>query len=124
MRRAVVFGAVLAVVAGAGVQAYLKIGTDVGGTIVGIRWATQPVRYFITDRGVPGVSSGVLSDAVTEVDDRFRLSHRPDVVVDRDALGIGEGPGFGGGGIRPGLIVFGHFPRVVAAPPAAGGTVS
>lgn len=64
MRRAVVFGAVLAVVAGAGVQAYLKIGTDVGGTIVGIRWATQPVRYFITDRGVPGVSPGALSDAV------------------------------------------------------------
>jgi hypothetical protein len=45
--------------------AYLKIGTDVGGSIVGIRWPTQPVRYFVAARDVPGVSAADAANAVS-----------------------------------------------------------
>ena len=34
--------------------AYLKIGFDIGGTVIGIRWPNG-VRYFVTSRDVPSV---------------------------------------------------------------------
>jgi hypothetical protein len=37
--------------------AYLKLGFDIGGQSVIARWTTFPVRYFVTDRGVPGVTA-------------------------------------------------------------------
>jgi hypothetical protein len=53
-----------AFLAAPGLGAYLKLGTDVGDRIVGIRWNRQPVRYFVTDREVPGVPVGALQAAV------------------------------------------------------------
>jgi hypothetical protein len=44
--------------------AYQKLGTRVGGQTVSLRWGTLPVRYFITDRGVPGVSAMQFQAAV------------------------------------------------------------
>jgi hypothetical protein len=55
---------VAAALAGATAHAYLKIGTEVGGTIVGIRWASQPIRYFVKNRDVPGVSAPEFANAV------------------------------------------------------------
>ena len=55
------------VVAGIFVQpaaAYLKIGTRVGSQIVPIKWNSQPVQYFITNREVPGVTPSELQAAV------------------------------------------------------------
>ena len=37
--------------------AYLKLGFDVGGRSVTVSWADTPVRYFVTDRGVPDVTA-------------------------------------------------------------------
>ncbi len=45
-------------------DAYLKLGSDVGGRIVGIRWTTQPIRYFVTNRDVAGVTAPALQAAV------------------------------------------------------------
>lgn len=45
--------------------AFQKLGTRVDGRTVGLRWGTLPVRYFITDRGVPGVSAMQFQSAVT-----------------------------------------------------------
>ncbi len=45
--------------------AYLKLGTDIGDRTVPLRWTQQPIRYFVTDRGVPGVSSAQFQQAVT-----------------------------------------------------------
>lgn len=39
------------------VSAYLEFGTSVGGGNVTVRWTDLPVRYFVTDRGVPGVTA-------------------------------------------------------------------
>jgi hypothetical protein len=55
---------VSAVLAGTTVNGYLKIGTDIGGSIVGIRWSAQPIRYAVTNRDVPGVTALQFADAV------------------------------------------------------------
>jgi Matrixin/Carboxypeptidase regulatory-like domain len=44
--------------------AYLKFGVDVGGRTVPIRWQPGAIRYFVTERDLPGVSSQAFSDAV------------------------------------------------------------
>ena len=47
------------------VEAYLKIGTKVSnGGVVSIRWGGFPVRYFITNRDVAGVTAPQLQQAV------------------------------------------------------------
>jgi len=56
-----VLGAVLSLAPG--VDAYLKLGTSINGRIVPMRWAHPPVRYFITNRDVPGVSAQQLQAA-------------------------------------------------------------
>lgn len=44
--------------------AYLKLGARVGERLVTLRFNTMPVRYFVTNRGVPGVTAPQLRDAV------------------------------------------------------------
>lgn len=43
--------------------AYLKFGVQIGSTTQEVRW-TQPVRYFVSERSVPGVSATEFRDAV------------------------------------------------------------
>jgi hypothetical protein len=44
---------------------YLKLGTRVSGRTVTLKWPQMPIRYFVTDRGVTGVSSTQFQQAVT-----------------------------------------------------------
>jgi hypothetical protein len=44
--------------------AYLKFGVTVGGSQVTLKWAQTPVRYFVANQGVPGVSAADLQSAV------------------------------------------------------------
>jgi hypothetical protein len=46
-------------------QAYLKFGITVGTQPVVLKWARTPVRYFVSDRGVNGVTSSQFEAAVT-----------------------------------------------------------
>lgn len=61
-----VFGCVAALLAlTRGVDAYLKIGTRVSnGSLVTIRWNSFPIRYFVTNRDVPGVTAPQLQQAI------------------------------------------------------------
>ncbi|MQA28260.1 MAG: matrixin family metalloprotease [Luteitalea sp.] len=43
--------------------AYLKFGFEIGSRSVTARWLRFPVRYFVTNRGVPGVSATDLQGA-------------------------------------------------------------
>ena len=43
--------------------AYLKLGIERNGQLISLRFNTMPVRYFITNRDVPGVSAAQLRDA-------------------------------------------------------------
>jgi outer membrane protein assembly factor BamB len=51
--------------AGSHPQAYLKLGARAGDRNVALKWQRLPVRYFLTDRGVPGVTATQLQSAVT-----------------------------------------------------------
>ncbi len=44
--------------------AYLKFGVRVAGRQVTLKWSQTPVRYFVTDGGVPGVSASDFQAAV------------------------------------------------------------
>lgn len=47
------------------VDAYLKIGTRISnGSVVTIRWDSFPIRYFVTNRDVPGVTAPQLQQAI------------------------------------------------------------
>lgn len=63
MRRFV--AAVVLVVLSASVpaHAYLKLGASINGTVVDVTWR-EPVRYFVAERGVNGVSAADLRGAV------------------------------------------------------------
>jgi hypothetical protein len=39
-----------------GLSAYLRFGVQVGNQVILLKWAQLPVRYFITNRDVPGVA--------------------------------------------------------------------
>ena len=56
--------AVLVFVQAQPARAYLKFGVTVGGKNITLKWAPGPVRYFISDQGVPGVTSADLQAAV------------------------------------------------------------
>src|ERR1700720_3884309 len=43
--------------------AYVKFGVRVGGRQITLKWAQTPVRYFIKDLGVPGVTTSDLQAA-------------------------------------------------------------
>ena len=45
-------------------EAYLKFGVEVGGQVVPVRWTAGPIRYFVTERDIPGVSAQAFADAV------------------------------------------------------------
>jgi hypothetical protein len=44
--------------------AYLKFGVPIRGQQVTVKWAQTPVRYFVSDSGVPGVSATDFQNAV------------------------------------------------------------
>ena len=46
------------------VDAYLKLGARVGANLVPLRWSAFPIRYFVTNRDVSGVSAPQLQQAV------------------------------------------------------------
>jgi hypothetical protein len=45
--------------------AYLKLGARAGGRTVTLKWPRMPIRYFVTDRGVSGVTSLEFQQTVT-----------------------------------------------------------
>jgi hypothetical protein len=51
-------------VSGSTLEAYLKLGTRVGSQIVSLKWTTFPIRYFVTNRDVPGVTAAQFRDTV------------------------------------------------------------
>ncbi len=56
--RGVVVGIVAACFAlAADPRAYLKLGADVNGSVVALKWADQPVRYFVANRDAAGVTA-------------------------------------------------------------------
>jgi hypothetical protein len=64
VKRRALLAACLTCTAVLSLDAYLKIGTDTGTSVVGLRWVRQPIRYFVTNRDVAGVSAPALQAAL------------------------------------------------------------
>jgi hypothetical protein len=66
MRRAITIGVAVSLMFGhsAPALAYLKFGVPIRGQQVTVKWAQTPVRYFVSDSGVPGVSAVDFQNAV------------------------------------------------------------
>ena len=62
-RAAVLLSAALALGLTQPTAAYQTFGITVGTKVVRVKWSRLPVRYAVTDRGVPGVSSAQFRDA-------------------------------------------------------------
>jgi hypothetical protein len=70
-------------------QAYLKVGVTANGQTVALRWAQLPVRYFVTDAGVPGVTASQFRDAVGRA---FKTWHDvPSAAIDFTFVGFTGG---------------------------------
>jgi hypothetical protein len=78
--------AICAVTLGASPFAYLKLGSARGGQIVPIRWSAQPIRYFVTNRDVPGVSAPMLGAAVARAFNTWDAA--PDVSIASEFAGL------------------------------------
>ena len=65
MKRIGAAAAVVALVLSApALDAYLKLGTRVGANLVPLHWTAFPIRYFVTNRDVAGVTAPQLQQAV------------------------------------------------------------
>lgn len=78
MRRLATLILTAALVAGTTMPAaaYLKLGTRLGTRTVTLKWGRLPMRYFITDRGVAGVTSLQLQQTVTHAFGTWAASPR------------------------------------------------
>jgi hypothetical protein len=59
------------IVSSPALQAYLKLGTQVGNSVVSIEWTQMPINYRITNRAVTGVSASQLQGSVAESFDEW-----------------------------------------------------
>ena len=68
MRRLASIAAILIAVAlsASNLDAYLKLGVDINGRTVGVRWTKTPIPYFVTNRDVAGVTAPQLQTAVQQ----------------------------------------------------------
>jgi hypothetical protein len=62
---AIVLAAVVIGVSTVPAAAYLKLGARASGRTVTLKWPQMPVRYFVTDRDIAGVTSTQLQQAVS-----------------------------------------------------------
>jgi hypothetical protein len=64
LRRLLLLTLVLVGAASAPAAAYLKLGSRVDTRTLTLKWSAMPIRYFVTDRAVPAVTSQQLQQAV------------------------------------------------------------
>jgi hypothetical protein len=64
MRRTAVCAIIGLLLYGAETHAYLKLGSVIGGNVVSLKWGSFPIRYFVSNHDVPGVSAPQLRDEV------------------------------------------------------------
>ena len=87
---------VLSAPAAADLAAYLKLGSRVGQTLVPLHWGTFPIRYFVTNRDVAGVTAPQLQQAVAGA--LATWSAVPDVSISSQFVGFtGAAPVSGDG---------------------------
>ena len=95
VRLAVMLAAV--VLAAPALKAYLKLGARVGADLMPLHWSAFPVRYFVTNRDVPGVTAPQLQQAVARAFGSW--SAVPDVSIASEFVGFTASPPLSGDGM-------------------------
>jgi hypothetical protein len=72
LRGAAALGLLFALAVVAQPAAYQTYGVQAGSQTVALKWAKMPVRYYVTDRGVSGVSSAQFRDAAARAFSSWR----------------------------------------------------
>jgi hypothetical protein len=67
-------------------DAYLKLGTRVGASLVSLHWSAFPIRYFVTNRDVAGVTAPQLQQAVASA--LATWASVPDVAITAQFVGF------------------------------------
>ena len=113
-------GAVLALAAVAALAwsvdtaAYLKLGTRQGGRLITLKFNTLPVRYFVTNRDVPGVNATQLRDAVGRAFSSWAAT--PNVRLSSEFVGFtGANPQSGDGASVLGFTTRADLDRVLGS---------
>jgi predicted Zn-dependent protease len=94
-RAAAIVAALL--VSSAGLNAYLKLGTMAGSKLIGLSWSAFPVRYFITNRDIAGVSAPQLQQAVARALSSWAAV--PDVAISSQFVGFTQTAPISGDGM-------------------------
>jgi hypothetical protein len=93
-------GAVIAlsIVLAPAAHAYLKLGSDISGKSVSVRWVKMPIKYFVTNRDVPGVTALQLQTTVQRGLDTWAKT--PTVTISSQFGGFVGAEPFGTDGIN------------------------
>jgi Matrixin/Carboxypeptidase regulatory-like domain len=84
-RRAAAVAAALVLSAPA-LDAYLKLGTRAGANLIALHWSAFPIRYFVTNRDIDGVTAPQLRQAVATA--LTTWSAVPDVAISSQFVGF------------------------------------
>jgi hypothetical protein len=87
------------------VAAYLKLGVDVNGRTVGVRWSQMPIRYFVTNRDINGVTAPQLQTVVQQGLDTW--GKVPTVTMSSQFVGFTNADP----AVDDGISVIGFLPR-------------
>jgi hypothetical protein len=84
--------------------AYLKFGVRVATGVVDVRW-TEPVRYFVNERNIPGVSATAMRDVAAAAFATWQAA--PDTALQSQFLGFTSAPP----GMQDGRTTLGFLDR-------------
>jgi len=107
---------VAALSSGAPAAAYLKLGMSLGDEVVELKWTESqtPVRYYVTNQGVPGVSATQFQDALSRAFDTWE--NVPTSSISYDFAGFTAGrPGEDDGWSTIGFLDEPDLERVLAS---------
>jgi hypothetical protein len=108
-RRRLALGIVAACLAlAADPRAYLELGADINGQVVGLKWAAQPVRYFVENVDTSGVTAVDLQRVAAGAFATWAAV--PHATVSSDFAGFVDAPPVG----SDGLSVIGFQPLIGA----------
>jgi hypothetical protein len=94
--------------------AYLKLGFEMNGRSVSLKWTPAPVRYFVTNRGVPGVSATDFQGAVGRAFATWRAVPTASITYEFAGL-TGNSPGEDDGRTTLGFVNAPELDRVLAS---------
>jgi matrixin len=94
--------------------AYLKLGFEMNGRSVSLKWTNRPMRYFVTNRGVPGVTAADFQRAAARAFATWQAVPTASITYEFSGL-TGNSPGEDDGRSTLGFLNAPELDRVLAS---------